>query len=183
VEAEVAKALNIIYLLNGKSVFANVDGQVDVSIAWDLGNPNVSPLMNDLAQIVVGINDTARVDVQRVVTEALDEGVTMQEASERLSGLFEETYRSRVMTVARSEYQGAYNRANVFGYEESGQIAYVELLDNPQHDTELGSDGWTCAQRNGLIVPVGQAQSHIEAEHPNGSLGVAPVLVKALGAE
>jgi len=81
------------------------------------------------------------------------------------------------------ESQVAFNRENALGYEESGQISYVALLNNLEHDADPGSDGLTCAQRNGLIVPLGQAQTHIEAEHPNGMLGVAPVLSRALGEE
>jgi hypothetical protein len=87
------------------------------------------------------------------------------------------------VTASRSESQVAFNRANVLGYEETGQIAYVELLDNPNQDTDPGSDGLTCAQRNGLVVPLEQAQTHIEAEHPVGMLAVAPVLSTALGEE
>jgi hypothetical protein len=86
------------------------------------------------------------------------------------------------VTASRSESHVAFNRANVLGYEESGQISYVELLDKPEHDTDPGGDGLTCAQRNGLIIPLGQAQTHIEAEHINGSLAVAPVLVQSTGA-
>jgi hypothetical protein len=111
-------------------VFAEVVDQFSVDIPWDLGNPNVRRLMNDLASNVAGINETTRQDVQRTVVDALDEGVPLSQLQERLTGLFEETYRGRAMTVARSESQVAYNRANVLGYEESGQIAYVELLDN-----------------------------------------------------
>jgi hypothetical protein len=69
------------------------------------------------------------------------------------------------------------------GYEESGQTAHVELLDNPQHDTDPRSHELTCGQRNGLIVSLGQAQTHIAAEHPNGTFAGAPVLSKALGAD
>jgi hypothetical protein len=59
----------------------------------------------------------------------------------------------------------------------------VELVDNPGCDIDPGSDGLTCAQSNGLIVPLGQAQTHISAAHPNGTLAVAPVLVQPLGAD
>jgi hypothetical protein len=45
------------------------------------------------------------------------------------------------MAVARSESQILFNRAIVLGYEESGQTTHVELLDNPQHDTDLGAMG------------------------------------------
>ena len=162
---------------------AEVADQFSVDIPWDLGNPNVHGLMNDLARNVAGINETTGQDVQRTVVDALDEGVPLSEQQERLTGLFEEMYRGRAMTVARSESQVAYYGANILGYEESGQIAYVELLDNPEPDTDPGSDGLTCVQRNGLIVPLDQARTHIEAEHPNGTLAVAPVLATALGAE
>jgi hypothetical protein len=85
-EAELAKTLNRFYLLNGETAFAEVADQLGIDIAWDLANPNVRRVMNDLAQRVTGISETTRSDVQQVVTEALDEGVTMQELSDRLTG-------------------------------------------------------------------------------------------------
>jgi HK97 family phage portal protein len=182
-EAELAKVLNRFYVLNGETAFAAVADQLGIGdIAWDLANPNVRRVMDYLGQRIVGISDTTREDVQRVVTEALEEGVTTQELSERLSGLFEETYRSRAATVARTESQVAYNSANVLGYEVSGQIAYVELLDNPDHGGYGGDgDGLTCAERNGMIVALGDAHIHIEGTHPNCVLAIAPVLSTALG--
>src|SRR5215207_1177830 len=101
----------------------------------------------------------------------------MAQLEERLSGLFKETYRGRAMTVARSESFQSYSQASVVGHLESGQIAYVEILDNPNHDTDPSPiDGLTCAGRNGLIVPIGRAEIHIESEHPNGTMAVAPVI-------
>jgi hypothetical protein len=183
-EAELAKTLNRFYLLNGETAFAEVADQLGIDIAWDLSNPNVRRVMNDLALRVTGISETTRSDVQQVVTESLDEGVTMQELSDRLSGLFEETYKGRATTVARTESQVAYNRANVLGYAESGQIAYVEMLDNPDHgDYEGDGDGLTCAERNGMVVPLEEAQTHIEGTHPNCVLAIAPVLSSPLGSE
>jgi hypothetical protein len=81
-------------------VFAEVVDQLSFDIPWDLGNPNVRRLMNDLARNVAGINETTRQDVQRTVVDALDEGVPLSELQERLTGLFEDTYRGRAMTVA-----------------------------------------------------------------------------------
>jgi HK97 family phage portal protein len=183
-EAELAKTLNRFYLLNGETAFAEVADQLGIDLAWDLANPNVRRVMNDLAQRVTGISETTQADVQQTVADALDEGVTMQELADRLTGLFEETYQSRAMTVARTESQVAYNRANVLGYQESGQIAYVELLDNPNHGDYAGDgDGLTCAQRDGMVVPLEEAQTHIEGTHPNCILGVGPVLTSPLGSE
>jgi hypothetical protein len=86
--------------LERKSVFAEVVDQLSFDIPWDLGNPNVRRLMNDLASNVAGINETTRQDVQRTVVDALDEGVPLSQLQERLTGLFEDTYRGRAMTVA-----------------------------------------------------------------------------------
>jgi hypothetical protein len=53
----------------------------------------------------------------------------------------------------------------------------------PGARTDSSSDGQTCAQRNGLIVPLGQAQTHIEAKHSIGTLAVTSVQAQPLGAE
>jgi HK97 family phage portal protein len=181
-EAELGKTLNRFYLLNGETAFAEVADQLGIDIAWDLNNPNVRRVMNDLALRVTGISDTTRQDVQQVVTESLDEGVTMQELASRLEDLFTDSYRGRAMTVARSESQVAFNRGNVLALQETGQIAYVELLDNENHgDYDGDGDGLTCAQRAGMIVPLEEAQVHIEGTHPNCILAIAPVLSSPLG--
>ena len=44
------------------------------------------------------------------MTDSLDEGVTMSELEERLSGLFEETYKGQAMTVGRSESQMSFKQ-------------------------------------------------------------------------
>jgi HK97 family phage portal protein len=168
--------------LNGKTAFAGVAKQLGVGIDWDLANPNVRRLLSDLATRIVGVHNQTRNDVRQIVGDALDEGVTLQELSDRLKSLFVESYRSRAMTVARTETMTAYSKASVLAYDESGVVASVEIADNPAHDADYGaSDGLTCASRNGLIVPLGQADRHIEAEHPNGSLVCLPVLATPLG--
>jgi hypothetical protein len=129
-----------------------------------------------------GMTATTRADVANVVTSALDDGVSVDELAGRLKGLFEETYRSRSVTIARTESMVAYNSASTVGYQESGVVQYVELLDSPTHTEHYGaSDGLSCAERNHTIVPLDRVQRHIEAEHPRGSLVVVPVLSQPLG--
>jgi len=78
----------------------------------------------------------------------------------------------------------SYNKASVLGYAESGVVDQVELADNPDHTDDYGaSDGLTCAERDGLVVDLSAVQTNIEAEHPNGSLAVIPLLSKPLGEE
>lgn len=183
-ERLLAELLVRFYALNGETAFKGVADQLGIEIAFDLNNANVRRVLDRLATRIVGIHDTTREDVRRVVGQALDDGVGLNELADRLETMFTETYRNRALTVARTETQVAYNSASVLGYRESGVVASVELSDNPEHVDDYGaSDGLTCAQRHGLIVPLDRVEEHIAAEHPNGSLAVIPVLAKPLGEE
>lgn len=164
------------YETAGVQAFSDASAQLGVSIDWSLANPNVQRIRDQLAKNIVGIHQTTVDDVARIVADSLDEGVTLEQLADRLTDQFEETYRGRAMTVARTESQVAYNTASALGYQESGVVDECELADNPDHDTDPGSDGLTCAERNGLVVPLSDVQKHIDAEHPNGSLAVLPVV-------
>jgi HK97 family phage portal protein len=147
--------------------------------AYDVANPYVQGVLADVGTRIDGISETTQADVRRVVGDGLDEGVTMEELAERLTDLFEETYKGRAMTVARSESQVAYNLGTVAAGKASGVSEFAELMDNAEHTDDYGaSDGLSCAQRNGLIVPLDQVSRHVEAEHPNGQLAVALVVTE-----
>jgi hypothetical protein len=152
-------------------------------LSWDLANPNVSRVLDELGTRIVGINETTRRDVLGVIDAWAADGGSLTELANQLGSLFEETYKGRAMTVARTETQVAYNSASQLAYEESGEVDEVEMVDNPDHDTDPGSDDLTCAQRHGLVVPVANMNLHIEAEHPNGSLAFIPILSTPLGTE
>jgi HK97 family phage portal protein len=173
-----------VYAMSGKAAFNDVSDLLGVDVSFDLANPNVGRILASLGQRVVGITDTTRSDVQRVIGDSLNEGITLQELGDRLSGLFVETYANRADTVGRTESMIGYNKASVLGYQESGVVGSAELVDNPDHTEDYGaSDGLTCATRDGIIVSLDSVDDHIEAEHPNGSLAVIPVLSTALGGE
>lgn len=181
-ERALADVLTRFYALNGETAFAEVADLLKVDVAWDLANPNVKHLMAELGQRIGGISETTRLDVSRVVTEALDEGVSLHELSERLTGLFEETYRGRAMAVGRTESQVAYNSASLTGYAETGQVSQVEMLDNRAHGGYGGDgDGLTCEERDGMVVDFGQAQMSVQGTHPNCILALSPILPMPLG--
>jgi HK97 family phage portal protein len=170
--------LRSLYQANGQVAF-QLAGQSlgDDSIVWTVNNPRLANFIDRLAERVVGINATTKADISRIVTESLLDGVSMPELSGRLTGLFEETYAGRSSTIARTESQVAYNQASTLAYAESGVVEQAELLDNPDHDEDYGAaDGLSCAERNGLIVDLADVDLHVMAEHPNGTLAVAPYL-------
>lgn len=169
-----AEVLQRLQMAAGDVAFQLAAQETSVSsVVWTLTNPNIRRLMDQLGTRITAINETTRLDVSRVVTESLTEGVSMDELANRLTGLYEETYNGRSMTIARTESQVAYNQAATLGYSESGVVDRIQLFDNPAHDEDYGaSDGLSCAQRNGLIVPLAEAGVHINAEHPNGTLAI-----------
>lgn len=167
-----------IYALAGDVAYGQIrDAYGITGISFDLANPNLADVRDLLAQRVTGITDESRRVIQSVVTDALTEGVTVDELASRLSTQFETWSDSRAETIARTESQVAFNSASVHGYRESGVVDRVMLHDNESHTEDYGaSDGLSCAARNGRVVPLSQAQIHINAEHPRGTLAVSGVL-------
>lgn len=166
----------------GAAAMRRVANVLKVGVAWDVANPNVRRVRDELARRVRGISETTRQDVARVVAESLEEGVSMPQLSSRLTGLFDETYRGRSMTVARTESRVAYGKASVLGYKESHVVAAAEMMDNPEHGGYGGDeDGLTCAERNGMVVDLDGVDAHIVGTHPNCVLSVAPILFTKLG--
>lgn len=167
------------YHLAGDTAYRQIGEQYGVTgISFDLAHPNLTDVRHLLAERVTGINAESQRVIQNVVTDALGRGVSMPELAAELGGTFASWSDGRAMTIARSESQVAFNSASLAGYRQSGVVDRVQLFDNPDHTDDYGaSDGLSCAERNGLIVPLSEASRHIEAEHPNGTLAVSGVLV------
>jgi HK97 family phage portal protein len=175
-EAAIRKELEQFHRTAAELAFDDASALTGVSIDFDLANPNISKTLDLLGTRIVGIAEETRSNVADVLDAWAAEGGTLDDLASRLKGLFEETYRGRAMTVARTESMTAYNSASVIGYEESGVVDEVELHDSTTCEAAAGSDGLTCPERNGLVVKLSKAQTHIDGEHPNGSLGVSPVV-------
>ena len=149
-----------------------------MQVDWSLSNPNVNAVMTRLGTRIRGIAETTRTDVARTVSDGLTNGKTLEQIADDVRDLMGgDSYRNRAMVIARTESQVSLNSASLVSYQISGVVSDVEFADNPDHADDYGaSDGLTCAERNGLIVPLADAQQHIDAEHPQGSLAVMPVV-------
>jgi len=167
---------------SGRSAFALAADMLGVDIAWDLANPNIVRVMEELGLRIVDISETTRQATVNIVTDGLADGLGVDDIAKQLTELFDGYAGSRAEVVARTETMTSYNLASTVGYQESGVVEEVELLDNSSHTEGYGaSDGLTCAERDGLIVALADVGRHVEAEHPNGQLSVAPILVAPLG--
>lgn len=137
----------------------------------DFPSPAVrARVLDEVGRRIVGINATTRADVARVVTQAMDEGVTLRELEDRLRGLFEQTYRGRAMTVARTESGHHYNLGSVYAYRESGMVEFVTVYD--------GDSDAACNALNGTRQSLEWAEAN-PLQHPNCQRVFAPVVVAA----
>jgi hypothetical protein len=84
-----------------------------------------------------------------------------------IDGLFQETWRGRADTVARTELQHASVLASRERFVASGVVDRVRIVDGDDWDA-------VCANRNGHVVPIEQAPT--ELGHPNCTLVLVPVL-------
>jgi HK97 family phage portal protein len=179
---ELAQVLGRIYATSGEAAFAATSSFLGVDVAWDLANVNVQRMLGELAQRVTGINETTRTELQHLIADQLDQGVTLPQLATAIQDQFDGYGDARAMTTSRTETQLSYNMASALGYKESGLVSRVEMLDNPNHGDYSGdADGYTCAQRNGMIIPVENVSIHAQGTHPNCVLSIAPLLDSALG--
>ena len=181
-DKEMLRELNALYAAAGELAASGASTAVGFEVSWNVANPWVRQTLNELALRVVGINETTRQDVSSLIAAGLAAGLSLKDIAASISGLFAETYQGRAMTIARTESMYSYGLASLMGYEDSGVVQEVEIYDNPDHDDDPSPiDGLTCAQRNGLKVTLEQARVHLDSEHPNGTISLAPVLVRPLG--
>lgn len=166
-----------IHLLAGQTSWANTAEQLGVELAWDLANPRVRDVMDQLALRVTGINDTSRTLVQEAVTKAAENGTSLEDLKAQLQKLFTSWADWRAESVARTESMMSYGLASTAAYRESGVVTQIQCFDNAGHkDTYGAKDGLSCAERDGLIDSLDSAELHLESEHVNGSLAIAPVI-------
>lgn len=179
-EKQLAKTLEKIHSLAGETAAETVSKQVGVGVAWDLANPQVRKVMDQLGTRVVGINQTSKDLVSEAVTSGLEAGKSRSEIADDLKSLFGDWSDSRASTVARTESMLSYGKASAAGYRMTGIVDRIQCFDNPGHIDDYGAeDGLSCAERDELIDDVDSADLHLESEHPNGSLAIAPVLIGA----
>lgn len=179
-QKQLAKTIEKIHTLAGETAAANVTTQTGVGIDWNLANPYVRKVMDQLAENVVGINQTSKDAIAELVTNAAEEGTSRSDLADSIKGLFSDWSSSRAETVARTEAMTSYGKASAAGYRMSGVVDRIQCFDNANHTDDYGAeDGLSCSERDQLIDDLDTAELHIDSEHPNGSLAIAPVLIGA----
>lgn len=138
-----------------------------------LDDPAVNRILADAASRVVRIDESTRAAIAEQLqlgqlrgysTWQIAHGVP-DEGYRGIDGLFQETWKGRADTVARTELRHAETVAARDRYVASGVVDRVRLID--------GEDDEPCRSRNGTVVPLEQAPG---LAHPNCTLVLVPLL-------
>ena len=89
------------------------------------------------------MNKTTYKRVSRTLAEGVEQGEGGRDLIKRIDGYFEETYKNRTKTIARTEVHNAVQESTLEGYRQSGmQIKiYVAVLDELTRDEHADMDG------------------------------------------
>lgn len=127
------------YATLGDDAFAAVSEQLAVELRFDVGDRNVTAVLDQVAVQVKGIGDESRRVIRSATELAVDRGYSIEQLvggvdGDRfpgLRGLFEAWSANRATTVALTETANAYNAASLAGYASSGLVETVNVYDGP----------------------------------------------------
>ncbi len=153
------------------AAYADASATLGVGISYDVTNPAIVGILNQVGTRITKIDDTTRQAVRDLTGRATQEGWTVKELSEAVkdAGAFS---KSRAMLIARTESGFAYNYGAIAAYDQSGVVGQVHVLDG-DYDEE-------CAAANGQTWDLAYAQSH-PLQHPNCTRAFAPIVLDAAG--
>jgi SPP1 gp7 family putative phage head morphogenesis protein len=124
---------------------AGVALSVAYGIDFDLDAPYAQGFIEARANKLAGlINDTTYTAIKEQLSEGASEGDGVPELAKRIKDLFEQTYKNRAKTVARTEVISAYNGSTSTMIQESDQIGGLEWIathDNRVRPSHAAMDG------------------------------------------
>lgn len=152
-----------------RDLISRVNGAAvaELGVQFDLDDPLTREYLRECGLRVVGINDTTREALRRMLTAGQLAGESIDELAARLMTLpaFGE---ARARVIARTELGQAQIEAAYANYRASGVVLGVRILDG-DYDAE-------CAARNGRTMTLAQAAGEPRLLHPNCTAAWAPIV-------
>ena len=177
-EAELERILTRLVQLAGDAAYGAINGELGTGISFDLANPHLDQVRGHFRQEITGIVESSREQIQEIATRGAIEGKSVDQIADDLRETFTRWGTGRARTVARTASAYAYNSASVIGYRETGLVDRAQLFDNAEHATDpQPPTNTTCADRDGMIVPLDATDAYIASMHPNCIMAVAGVLI------
>jgi len=94
--------------------------QVRVDLTFDVTNPAVSLMKDQVATRIVGINETTYTRIQELLDESYTEGWGYDLTAQKLKELYGDFSTGRAMVIARTETGAMINGGSFLGYGQAG---------------------------------------------------------------
>lgn len=166
----VAKLMRAYHQQLIETAFADAADLVDV--AFDLDNPFVQTVLNELAKKVRGVAETTKEDIRLLVGRGADEGWSVERLQKEIREKGDIASRSRAMLIARTESAAAYSQGSIAAYRASGVVKQTAWLLGPD-PCEI------CQALDGLTADLGdEFADGISAPpaHPNCTCALSPIV-------
>ena len=142
---------------------------------FDPDDPEVRRMLDEAGERITGIVEETRRRVRAYIEEGISEEMSFQEIAALIRADKKGGFKPwRAKTIARTETGMILNGGSLNGYERSGMVDEVEVLDGDDCDWP---DGHGHGGANGRIVSIAEAKRHLLA-HPNcfpsGTVVLAP---------
>ncbi len=169
-----ATLLRRYYPLIFEQAYGDAAGLLAVDLDFDLDNPLVQEVLDQLAAQVRRVAETTRDEIRVLIGRQAAEGWSVQRLADELGQLAEIHSKNRATLIARTETASAYSRGSLLAYQQSGVVAAVEWLATLDDLTSP-----ECAALHGTRAELGQAFADgtlHPPRHPQCRCSIVPVL-------
>lgn len=129
--ARLGPLLRRAYLRLLPAAYADASQALGLELAFDLANPRVQDVLEELAGRVRDITATTQADIQRLVGQAADEGWSNEQLAAQIEALGEVASRRRARLIAATESAHGYGAAQQAAWRDSGVVRGSEWLTGP----------------------------------------------------
>ena len=114
-----------------------------VGIEFDVNNPKVRMVIEQLTNRMVKTNQTTWKAVRGILKRGFDQGSSIQDVAKQIKNRFNEFSMSRAKTIARTEMTGIANSASTMAWANSGAThkTWVATLDDLTRDYHVMYNG------------------------------------------
>lgn len=171
--AQLALRLRRHYVDLLRRAFGDASQQLDMDLAFDLDNPRVQEVLDQLLARAKGMAETTKSDVQALIGQADAEGWSVERLAEALRTKGAASSATRSIIIATTERATASSLGAMLAYEDAG-VTRIEWLTA---EDELVCP--ICGPLNGKIVQIGQEFApgiRSPSAHPNCRCAILPVV-------
>ena len=142
----------------------------EFDLAFDLDNPLIQGVLDELADKVKRVADTTRDEIRALVGKMADEGWSLDDLAKEIEKIGEVNSKSRARAIASYESATGYSKGAIASYKEAGAMGKEWLTTTP---CEI------CQVNDGVIVGLDEdfPSGHFSpAAHPFCQCAIAPVI-------